>query len=636
MTQVHARPSTAGGLMVLTTLLAGPALGDVITADWNHNTSFSYEITHMPDLDQRRQEGAGVFGLPGNGSMYCVPTSTMNMFIYAANHGFPNVLPGPGNWQSNSLYNAATINIFLLGEMMETDAREGTGGFEWRDGAIDWLNQNSEGAKFTVQLKYFSSALGPNLNSLAKSAINGHLVSLGYGRYSYIGTYEGLPRYVRSGGHIVTMSKAHRSGSDQKLWVRDPADSMSMTSQSTFVNTLWEVENKAVYILHEGENYLRLFSALGYEAPPETARFIDGALYIRPKAGYAFTDTGGILSITQYIPWPLIGSPQPASEFAVNVPGTFIDGLMASNGADVYTINQIAGVPNRITCTDLLTDESIGLGEFPGAFQLALSPSGLLYILTPNLLHCMNLMEEEHPLQSVELPAEGSAIAFDLKNNEVAVLTKEHVLLAFSDLSMPPCVIPIPNDIPMEGAAVMSVDPSTGMYWFATEANNMLFGLMMDDAGAPVIDQILAPDLGMPTSFDFDDAGHVYITDGTSLVEMMKTATAGWQPVADSAFAGPGGKVFQMTKSESNFDPELHTGPGYFNIDPDELEFGEIVFDCYEDLNDDGLVSVADLLLLLAAWGECGNGPCAADLTGDRTVGVPDLLELLAAWGDCP
>lgn len=52
------------------------------------------------------------------------------------------------------------------------------------------------------------------------------------------------------------------------------------------------------------------------------------------------------------------------------------------------------------------------------------------------------------------------------------------------------------------------------------------------------------------------------------------------------------------------------------------------------DLDGDGLISVIDLLALLAAWGPCAAppDPCSADLTGDGSVGVTDLLALLANW----
>ncbi len=52
------------------------------------------------------------------------------------------------------------------------------------------------------------------------------------------------------------------------------------------------------------------------------------------------------------------------------------------------------------------------------------------------------------------------------------------------------------------------------------------------------------------------------------------------------------------------------------------------------DLNGDGVVSVPDLLTMLAAWGTEPGGP--PDFDGDGIVGRPDLSMLLDAWGPCP
>lgn len=49
----------------------------------------------------------------------------------------------------------------------------------------------------------------------------------------------------------------------------------------------------------------------------------------------------------------------------------------------------------------------------------------------------------------------------------------------------------------------------------------------------------------------------------------------------------------------------------------------------FGDLNADRGVNVADLTLLIDAW---GTGDCLADLDIDGVVGVRDLLLLLAAW----
>ena len=66
--------------------------------------------------------------------------------------------------------------------------------------------------------------------------------------------------------------------------------------------------------------------------------------------------------------------------------------------------------------------------------------------------------------------------------------------------------------------------------------------------------------------------------------------------------------------------------------------FAAFRIDCpgvFGDLNGDGIVGVADLLILLASWGPCPPepDPCPADLDGDGTVGIADLLLLIANWG---
>ena len=49
------------------------------------------------------------------------------------------------------------------------------------------------------------------------------------------------------------------------------------------------------------------------------------------------------------------------------------------------------------------------------------------------------------------------------------------------------------------------------------------------------------------------------------------------------------------------------------------------------DLDGNGAVDVADLVLLIAAWGAC-SGPCPADLDGDGSVGTADLVVLVLNW----
>ena len=79
------------------------------------------------------------------------------------------------------------------------------------------------------------------------------------------------------------------------------------------------------------------------------------------------------------------------------------------------------------------------------------------------------------------------------------------------------------------------------------------------------------------------------------------------------------------------------TDPEADNYDPNALvDDGSCVFApaCPEDLNNDGQITVADLLELLADFG-C-TSDCSADLNGDGATNVNDILQILAAFGnDC-
>ncbi|HBS19553.1 MAG TPA: hypothetical protein DEA66_01795 [Flavobacteriales bacterium] len=79
------------------------------------------------------------------------------------------------------------------------------------------------------------------------------------------------------------------------------------------------------------------------------------------------------------------------------------------------------------------------------------------------------------------------------------------------------------------------------------------------------------------------------------------------------------------------------TDPEADNYDPNALvDDGSCVFapTCPEDLNNDGQITVADVLELLADFG-C-TSDCSADLNGDGATNVNDILQLLAAFGnDC-
>lgn len=70
------------------------------------------------------------------------------------------------------------------------------------------------------------------------------------------------------------------------------------------------------------------------------------------------------------------------------------------------------------------------------------------------------------------------------------------------------------------------------------------------------------------------------------------------------------------------------------------FEFGDCTLDLdglVPDLDGDGLVGFADLVVVLTSYGAaCPPGdPCAGDVDGDGIVGFGDLTALLLQWGPC-
>ncbi|MDY7109972.1 MAG: hypothetical protein SYC29_15175 [Planctomycetota bacterium] len=92
------------------------------------------------------------------------------------------------------------------------------------------------------------------------------------------------------------------------------------------------------------------------------------------------------------------------------------------------------------------------------------------------------------------------------------------------------------------------------------------------------------------------------------------------------------GPLFVGLVSTDPFDEAMLLDPsmGYQFIDDLHVDPRPV-----GDMDNDGLVNVADLLSLLSQWGECPPPPaeCPGDLNGDDRVGAGDLLILLGNWG---
>lgn len=639
---MHSSPVRAGRLApgALTAALACLAAlptqsrADVVNAVYLNSGFYNYKVLHMPDLDQRRST------LPADGSMYCVPTSTLNIFAYAANHGFPSAPPEDGNWQLQSKYVEASLWLYLLGDWMDTDPEDGTKG----NGTKAGLDAMLAMAPYLKRVhKALSSSYTPTAAKLAKYGCQGWAMNMTYGKWKVVGQQNGVPVVERVGGHAVTLTRAYRDSSQWIIRYRDPADdSASLTTQSTFTNTS---RTPYIYLAYYGGSSiynLRSMSAL-FSTSGGT-RVIDCLFGIRPIYGITFSNTGdsaGGGAVQVLDPLAFEGSASAnLPEIAIS---PFLDVLDFAFDTDfqnalVIAKSNVLVTPSRLRTLDLATG---------GLSILQPSPSGLERLATDRLGHIyafntagklFKLADDGTPLTDTTAIPDPTDVAVHDGDDSIWVISvpERKLVKLFNDFSETLATWTVPTSVPMLGDARLAIHPLTGNPWFMTDANSTLYGLFMQASGAIGVHVFTSSALAGAESIAFGDQGELFVTGGGTIKFLKQISPSSWAIDDAHPFHGlPGGSHLAMLRNSDNHDPIEHEGPAWRNLTKQELEEnGPFVGDCEADVNGDDVVDGGDLGVVLAAWGPNVRG--LADIDQDGDVDGSDLGLLLSAWGACP
>ena len=494
-------------------------LADVVTANFVNDSLFNYRLDHMPDLDQKRD------GLPGDGNYYCVPTATMNLIMYAANHGFSDVQPGPAYWQAQENYVTATGYIATLGGFMQTsydpgdpDAKPpigpsgGTGGDSGTAGLQWYLDFQPD--YFVMDHHLTAPSYTTNFVNVAKSVIGGNIGTMSYGRYDIIGQVNGMPMVQRDGGHATTIIRCIRNGSDMEIWVRDPADSGdAIDEQSQFSNRIIDVTNLTVVLMDNedppGPVDVRTMSALNYDPTSDRVALMDGHRSIRPKAGYSFSSS--VTQISLDTPTTFTGGSQPTHQDIPSPSGVIFD-------ADFSSILQeflvIAGDPNQqqlYRIDPLLgTSQPVPLPATPKLMlacangkHVYIGSDGSIRVLSAELEH---VAEASIPIESFSLNF--GAIKFDYKPQNdtddgdasriVLASTPARKVLFYPMNLRSPVIRDIPTMIP-GNLRDIAIEPGTGRVWFCMDQGNTLYGVLWDSNGVPSVEILNNPAVVSPT-----------------------------------------------------------------------------------------------------------------------------------------
>ncbi len=615
---------------------------DVQTAIYLAPEAFSYKIRHMPDLDQRR------LLLPGQGAMYCVPTGTMNLLAYAADHGFASLSPGDRNWQLAENYNDMTNFIYDLGEIMDTDEVNGTGSPYGATYVWMLLNQ----APLVVTHYHKTDSWIPKIQNLVKTAVqNQSVVAFAYGRYRLLSE---LPGFItvgnRASGHMVTLSEAQRFGSDIRIGVRDPADEaqngLYLLTQSPFMTRVFNNVQERLVFFDDGT--FATSTLLQFPISGTNVAIIDSYLAIRPMQGYGWSP-GGIIIVPAFAGFlgGAGGSNPEPQNITFEAQSLLVDAILAPEGDASYVLLGAAdGVQETLACVDHTDGTLKTINNYAGASQLVSGRNRELYIMQPEIISCVDVDGvEPAEISSAFVPVPPRGMAYNDATDQLLVLLPLTNQIALYRQGLPdgvgPTMVNIPMNIPMEGDGSIAVNPADGLIAFATQTSHSIYTVNLNGPAGVHVEEIALPEITEPTGLSFSDQGDLFAKTADGVVQLRRNPLNGqWQLVEEPLFGDLAMQLndFQVTCSRTNYDPIIHSGPGYNNFEPsenDELFSADtFVLDCNADLNGDGVVNGADLAALLAAWGSCDI--CLADVNGDRVINGTDLANLLSAFGPCP
>ena len=622
------RDGTVGLLAAIACLFPSlPVWADANVA-MSNETTYSYVISHVPDLDQKRAT------LPGAGLAFCVPTAALNWMAYFANHGADWLPPGPGNWLDPARYNEMTSYINAMGDLMGTHPEDGTDGNGAMSGLIPWLGAPFQ---FTVSQYYTSYSWSPGFQDISMHVLNGAYVMVGVGWYIEFKFEPGLIQ--RAGGHELSLVSGIRSGDAMEIGWRDPASDEGLNiTQSSFTTESYALDRRNV--MPETGNWPARYmdKVMNYGSG-----YIDSFIAIYPN--FLLTSSPDMFWITGAHAIRLFGSANDASfSFPTGFGTPLIDLVIhADLGSYLYLAEAAVPIdPAQLWQLNPVTGEST-LIDIPLS-----APSDVLvgrlrgvYVLDGDDVVCINIdVEEPDEIARITPAIAIAAMTYDDAADELLLLSvDDRALLRYPHhLDAEPIVNPIPAIVPLGGRAAIAWDTVHNSAWVVSDGSDSLFQLTVNPfTGEVEAAEVSHPQLLEPKAIDVNDGGHIFVSSQEQILEFEFVVETGeWQLVEDPIYAGVvAGEFLQIAKSHTNYDPATHGGEAWHHVLPDE--FGDEIEDCPADVDGSGDVGVTDFLAVLAAWGPCPPGEfCHEDFDYSGDVNVVDFLQVLAEWGPCP
>jgi len=580
----------------------------------------------VPDFDQRRNY------LPDNGKVHCVPTSMLNWMGYMANRGRPQALAHSSpDWSSMSEYDLVDVRDYNMGGWMGTgDWGSGTSLGGGVSGLVDYLDHYNVGPfivygyasdeDWQVKPKHFYNALKI-----------GWLVSMVYGRYKFDGD-----EWERDGGHCVTLVAVEDAcnSSNARVGFKDPStkDSDSINTQSPFATKWWDISKQTRD--YDGDVY-SMWGPKG-QSPDDNGniRLIDKVYYIFPLFVLAqdpiqfngmIKHSVALLNNDEEPPSKIILTPNSAALLHA-----FPDPRSPNS---IIVTAPAGGVPARVWDYDPVDDSFTNIMDLPanpGAFTI--DRRGDLILEINGDLHKYRRAADGsvRPIGYVKLGLAIGSLAIDDATDDLYALSAEsRRLLKFGggDLSAEPFNGPLPAGVPSAIVPCVRVacNPADGKPWVTTTASTTIYQLDLAGANpAWAITGGVQTGPGMaPDGLQFGDHGEMKFISGDRIHEWdIDPASGRYVLSGDPHFPNlPASGFLSLARSRSNYDPRIHSGPAWENIenpDPDTEE----VLDCPADIDFNGFVNGDDFDKFIADF---EAGAIAADFDNNGFVNGDDF-----------
>jgi hypothetical protein len=594
-------------------------------------TLFEYEITGVPDFDQRRNSLAFPYrvGLPANdslrcsgdpkivcaidadcgvdapctplgGAMYCYPTSSMNWMAFLANEGY-QLDPGPSpDWQSMDEYNLISSRIEDMGILMGVNPNGGTDGDKATIGLKNWLAPL--GQKFSVAFYGRKELYCPRVEDIAKAGLAGQLINVNVARYKQGGGGE----LLRNGGHVMTLVHALVSDSPGSSFMRyhNPSSNDSTTEQSSF----FPAKTFLTPVTATFDGFVRTQDRLGWSE--EQKWYFDAYLAIVP----AYILTPGILpgNATLINPVPVPPTPRPLYvNHSIPAASAVIAGALLPTYTGAVLISEAdAFFASRLWHIDLVTGASseILTPGPPSMVASGRSPLGYIYTDCGSSDVClMDLDLGSAVMAALPASATASSIAYDDETDELVVLSlaTSEILRFDRWLGSAPLSAALPVGVAPTAGARMALAPD-GDIWLLDLAAATLYRIHEDITSTLIlVDSVTHPSLTSPDDVAVNDVGQLIISNAGTLLELEPDGVGGWQTAASPLFGGLiAGPFLDIVRSRSNFDPASMSGDADRNVLPPA------------DVDETNVPLASGLVLLVLAMGLIAAGALVLDPQG--------------------